>query len=176
MSTATEIDSTPREIKHSDRWCGRHTARGGADRIHARPQMTRNRPGARGGLVGSEQSGALFWRLLTRGRLVVLSSGSRAAPAVHPHRDRFSPARRLAPAGPAQEHPDQDPAGPSGRCEGSGPGAFCPYPRLPRSARPMESSVLIAAKRRRLLSPASDAYPSLKYPKTASTTTTRPMT
>ena len=58
----------------------------------------------------------------------------------------------------------------------SGLGAFCPYPRLPRSARPMESSVLITVERRRLLSPASDAYPSLKYPKTASTTTTRPMT
>jgi len=32
------------------------------------------------------------------------------------------------------------------------------------------------SKRRRLLSPAFDAYPSLKYPKTASTTTTRPIT
>ena len=40
----------------------------------------------------------------------------------------------------------------------------------------MESSVLITVERGRLLSPASDVYPSLKYPKTASTTTTRPMT
>ena len=29
---------------------------------------------------------------------------------------------------------------------GSGPSASCPYPRLPRSARPMESSVLIAVE------------------------------
>ena len=53
----------------------------------------------------------------------------------------------------------------SRRMRGAGPGALRPFPRLPRSARPMGSSVLVTVKRRRLLSTDPDSYPSLKYPK-----------
>jgi hypothetical protein len=101
------------------------------------------------------RGGALPHRsfLLTRGLDATHSRATRCPVAgISSWTGRPSASRSLRSCSPSGAGRSGSGTSRSGSCRsfrpmrGSGPCAFCPYPRLPRSARPMESSVLIAVE------------------------------